>query len=104
VVASYSSRWSRSVSRAYWLPPWGIGNGLDAETWAEIAEVSEGALQLIMESLYDAGIPAHAARKNWYDRGAPFRIWVGTWYFSRAENVIGRALLRMRQSEGRSGS
>ena len=81
----------------------GTGNGLDAQAWAEIADVPESGVQLILDSLREAGIPAHAARRAWHDRRAPFRIWVGTWYYSRAEDVIGRALLRMRRDDRQVG-
>ncbi len=100
MTAPYSSPWSRSVGRAYWLPPRGIGNGLDAETWAEIAEVPDSDVKAILDSLREAGIPAHAARRSWHDRQARSRIWVGTWYYSRAVDVIGRELHRTRRSGG----
>jgi hypothetical protein len=102
VSAPYSCRWSRIVGRAYWLPPWGVGNGLDAETWAVIADVPQSDVQFILDALREAGIPAHAACRAWHDREAPFRMWVGTWYYSRAEDVIGRALLRMQRGQGRA--
>lgn len=92
VTASYSSPWSGSAGRAYWLPPWGTGNGLESETWAVIADADESEVRLLLDALRVASIPAHAARRAGYGLDGPFRIWVGTWYYSRAEDVIGRAL------------
>jgi hypothetical protein len=99
VTAAYSSRWSRSVDKAYWLPPRGFSNGLDAEAWAPIADVSENEAGLFLRSLRDAGIPAYAARRAGRGLDAPFGIWVGTWHYSRAEDVIARVLLRMRRGD-----
>jgi hypothetical protein len=99
VAASFSSSWHgfREVGRAYWLPPGGIGNGLDAQTWAELVDVDASILILLMDTLRDARIPAHAARLDWLGRRAPasmFRIWVGTWSRSRAEDAARQVLLR----------
>jgi hypothetical protein len=38
MAAPYSSSWSRTAGRLYWLPPGGIGNGLDAQTWAALID------------------------------------------------------------------
>jgi hypothetical protein len=99
VTASPSSPWDRfpAAGRAYWLPPGGIGNGLTAHTWAELVDVDASILILVMDTLRDAGIPAHAARVDWLGRRAPvsvFRIWVDTWVHSRAEDVARQVLLR----------
>jgi hypothetical protein len=100
-AAAYSSSWSRSAGRAYWLPPGGIGNGLDAETWAVLIDADASELILLLDILRAAGIPAYAARLDWLGRRAPvsaFRIWVDTWTYSRAEDVIREALLRNRRA------
>lgn len=77
----------------YWLPPGGTGNGLDAKTWAIIADVDESQTQLLLDVLHDAGIAAFAARRTWRPRTPPlFRIWVDTWAWSRSQDVISRAL------------
>jgi len=91
---------ARCVARAYWLPPGGIGNGLDAETWATIMDVGAGDVSFFLDSLREAGVPAYAARRASHGRpDKGFRIWVGTWYYSRAQDVIGRVMLRLPRPE-----
>ena len=100
MAASYpSSSWS-GVPRSYWLPPGGIGNGLDAETWAVLIDADASELVLLLDTLRDADIAAYAARLGRPGRTRPsstFRIWVGTWTHSRAEDVIREVLLRHRR-------
>lgn len=94
------SRWPRQAGRAYWLPPGGIGNGLDAETWAELVDADASDLMLLLDTLRDADIAAYAARLDRLGRRCPasvFRIWVGTWTRARAEDVIRPILLRQRR-------
>jgi hypothetical protein len=99
VTAPYSSSWSRRVPRSYWLPPGGIGNGLDAETWAVLIDADASELVLLLDTLRDADIAAYAVRLDRLGRRRPssvFRIWVGTWTHSRAEDVIREVLLQHR--------
>jgi hypothetical protein len=101
MAPSYSSSWARRAARMYWLPPGGIGNGLDAHTWAELVDTGAGDLVLLLDTLRDAGIAAYAAGTGRLGRlrAAPvFRIWVGTWEHARAEDVIRQALLRYRRT------
>lgn len=102
MASSYSSSWHRSqnMGRPYWLPPSGIGNGLDALTWAALVDADTSILILLLDILSKADIAAHAA--GW-DRRVPtsvFRIWVDTWTHSRAEDVIRKVLLRYRPPDG----
>ncbi|HEV7623864.1 MAG TPA: hypothetical protein VGO26_06995, partial [Amnibacterium sp.] len=46
--------------RAYWLSPFGRGNGLDALFWAPLAEVPEERVDAVLVALEDAGIAAWA--------------------------------------------
>lgn len=99
MAASSSSSWhrSRAAGRLYWLPSGGIGNGLDAQTWAVLVDADASILILLLDTLGQAGIPAHAARLDRLGRRAPaslFRIWVDTWAHARAEDVIREVLLR----------
>jgi hypothetical protein len=101
VAAPYSSAWSGRVPRSYWLPPGGIGNGLDAETWAVLIDADASELILLLDTLRDADIAAYAARLGRPGRGrssSVFRIWVGTWTRSRAEDVIREVLLRQHRA------
>jgi len=99
MAASYSSSWSRRAARLYWLPPGGIGNGLDAETWAALIDADASQLILLLDTLREAGIPAYAARLDRLGRRAPasvFRIWVDTWTHAQAEDVLRETQLRHR--------
>jgi hypothetical protein len=97
----YSASWSRRAAQAYWLPPGGIGNGLDAQTWAVLIDADVNELILLLDTLRDADIAAYAARLNRLGQRMPrsvFRIWVDTWAHARAEDVIREALLRHRRA------
>lgn len=102
--APYSSPWRHFpvMLRAYWLPFGGVGNGLEAETWATLIDTDASELILLLDTLREAGIPAYAARRDKVGRrisSSVFRIWVGTWAHARAEDVIREALLRHRQPD-----
>ena len=101
MAAPYSSSWSQRAARAYWLPAGGIGNGLDAETWAVLIDADASEMILLLDTLRDADIAAYAARRDRLGRRMPrsvFRIWVDTWTHARAEDVIREALLRHRRA------
>ena len=101
MAAPYSSSWSQRAPGAYWLPAGGIGNGLDAETWAVLIDVDASEMILLLDTLRDADIAAYAARRDRLGRRMPrsvFRIWVDTWTHARAEDVIREALLRHRRA------
>jgi hypothetical protein len=103
MAPSYSSSWSGRGNRAYWLPPGGIGNALDAETWTELIDADASELILLLDRLRAAGIPAYAARLDRLGRRRPsslFRLWVDTWARARAEDVIRPVLLRHRRARG----
>jgi hypothetical protein len=99
--APYSASWSRRAGRAYWLPPGGIGNGLDAETWAVLIDADASGLILLLDTLRAAGIAAYAARPDRLGRRLPrsvFRIWVDTWNHARAEDMIRETLMKQRRA------
>ena len=104
MTAPYSSSSHRYQweDRAYWLPPGGIGNGLDAQTWAVLIDADASQMILLLDELRAAGISAYAARIDRLGRRASisaFRIWVDTWTHARAEDVIRKVLLRYRLPE-----
>jgi hypothetical protein len=106
MASSSSSSWHRSqrMGRPYWLPPGGIGNGLDARTWAALVDADASILILLLDTLREADIAAHAARLDRMGRRIPtsvFRIWVDTWAHARAEDVIREVLLRYHPPTGR---
>jgi hypothetical protein len=47
--------------RAYWLSPFGRGNGLDALFWAPLAEVPDDRVDAVLAALEQEGIAAWAA-------------------------------------------
>jgi hypothetical protein len=96
---SSSSHPRHMRDRSYWLPPGGIGNGLDAQTWAVLVDTDASQLILLLDELREAGIAAYAARVDRLGRRAAastFRIWVDTWTHARAEDVVRTVLLRYR--------
>jgi hypothetical protein len=102
MAAPYSSSWSRTAGRLYWLPLGGIGNGLDAQTWAALIDADASELILLLDTLREADIAAYAARLDRLGRTSPssvFRVWVDTWTHARAEDVIREALLRYRHPQ-----
>lgn len=101
MAGSYSSSWSGRASRLYWLPPGGIGNGLDASTWAPLLDVDASVLILVLDTLRDADIAAYAARVHApgrIARSAVFHVWVDTWTHARAEDVAREVLLRQHRT------
>jgi len=99
MTASPSSSWHRFrvMRRAYWLPTGGIGNGLNAQTWAVLVDADASILMLLLDTLREADIPAHAVRLDLLGRRSPtstFRISVDTWTHARAEDVVRGVLLR----------
>jgi hypothetical protein len=102
---SYSASWSGQPSPLYWLPPGGIGNGLNAQTWAPLVDVDAGDLIMLLDTLRLADIAAYGARVGRLGRGrssSTFCIWVDTWTHARAEDVAREVLLRQ-HSIGRGG-
>lgn len=47
--------------RAYWLPPFGRGNGIEALFWAPLAQVPGGKVDAALTALAEADIAAWAA-------------------------------------------
>jgi hypothetical protein len=94
---SSSSPWHQWEDRAYWLPPGGIGNGLDAQTCAVLTDVDASLLILLLDELRAARIPAYAAHIDRLGRRAAasaFRIWADTWTRARAEDAVRQVLQR----------
>ncbi|HET6188619.1 MAG TPA: hypothetical protein VFE59_16715 [Trebonia sp.] len=87
----------RGLGRAYWLPPGGIGNGLDAESWVPLVDVRVGQVTGLLQALREAGIAGYAAHPDRFGRSSPgsaFRVWVDTWTHARAEDVVARTIPR----------
>ena len=89
----------RALGRAYWLPPGGIGNGLDAGSWVPLVDVREDQLTGLLQALCEAGVAAYAAPVHRTGRRVAttaVRIWVDTWTHARAEDVVARSITRVR--------
>ena len=96
--ASQSIHRVERFGRLWWLPARGAGNGLSDTGWAPIADIDARVVGALLAELRTAGVPAHAAavtgrpsRSRLRDRAAgerPYRLWVGTSGYSRAEDVL----------------
>jgi hypothetical protein len=107
----WSATWSAKVA---WLPPFGHGNGLDASSWAPIADVDPALADPLLEAFRDAGVPPHAAPVGLTPRRAPrrrrgrranpdHRIWVGSQWYATAEDVLRTQLPRLRATNPPGG-
>jgi hypothetical protein len=80
--------------RLWWLPPGGLGNGIDDDGWAPILEVPDDIVAPLLAALRAAGIPAYAASLTSASAasrsaGPPrCRLWVGTSAYGRAEETL----------------
>jgi hypothetical protein len=91
---------------AFWLPPNGFGNGIDAEAWAEIADLTKNELPGVLRALTRVNIGAYAAPLRKGTRGpgstgATYRLWVDTLRYLSAEDVL---MLVLRSRGARSAS
>lgn len=87
------------VPRAYWLPPHGHGNGLDAPSWAPIADVTAEDVEALLDALHEARVPGYAAEVGPPGPRRRVRIWVASLRYSTAEDVLRTALHRLHPRE-----
>jgi len=96
--------------RLWWLPPGGLGNGIDDDAWAPILDVSADIVAPLLAALRTAGVPAYAAgaapapaRASRAARPPGRRLWVGTSAYGRAEETLLAVLpsLTGRPADGR---
>lgn len=93
MTAGTHYRWFHSdVSRNYWLPPYGRGNGYDAPAWAPIANLPEELVDHLLAALAAADVPAHAAHPGMRNTAQPWCVWVGSQRYATAEDVLRREL------------
>jgi hypothetical protein len=81
----------------FWLPPGGCGNGLDAPAWAEIADLLDEEVVLVIPELTAAHIPAYLAPPHQRSGSADptvlrRRLWVDSTQYHRTEDVLMRVL------------
>lgn len=84
--------------RAYWLPPFGHGNGLDALFWTPLAELAGGTVDAVMRALREEDIPAWAAEARRHPAPLPAAgerphdLWVAAAQYDAAQDVLARVL------------
>lgn len=87
-----------AAQRAAWLPPWGRGNELSAESWAAIVEVPEAFVDVLLTALGGDAIAAWAAPVSPARTGranSQWRIWVDALGYAQGEEVVRRTLLHL---------
>jgi hypothetical protein len=110
-ASSPPPEWSAAwPARIAWLPPFGHGNGLDAPSWAPIADVDPELADPLLEAFRDAAVPAYAApvglaprRGRRRQRAPDHRIWVGAQRYATAEDVLRTQLPRLRAANPPAG-
>jgi len=95
--------------RVAWLPPYGRGNGLDAASWAPLADVPAELVDGLLAAFGEADVPAYAAPAVWPPRRvrrrrarppASERLWVGAMRYATAEDVLRTELPRLAAEQG----
>ena len=88
------------VSRLWWPPAGGLGNGLDDDAWAPVLEISERTVPKVLSSLRRAGVPAYTAlarpaaarsrSRSSYKSAVPpgYQLWVGASAYGEAEAAL----------------
>lgn len=80
-----------STGRAYWLPPFGYGNGLDALFWAQLAREPHPVADGLLRALASRGIPGWVApvdRHHSESGEALYDVWTATVEIDAAEDVV----------------
>jgi hypothetical protein len=81
--------------RAYWLPPFGRGNGLEALFWAPVARLADTQVDEVLRALAEQDIPAWAAparRPRAPAGGGPHDLSVASGQLDAAQDVLLRVL------------
>ncbi|MFD1722753.1 hypothetical protein [Amnibacterium endophyticum] len=80
--------------RAYQLPPFGRGNGIEALFWTPLARVPADIAPGVLVALAAAGIPGWAAPVRPARRGAPPHedLWASSAEVERAQDVVMQVL------------
>jgi hypothetical protein len=76
---------------AFWLPPFGIDNGVWASNWAELADLEADDVGPVLRLLARAGVGGYVAiprgRRSRH-RLVIHRLWVDSLQYHRAEDVL----------------
>lgn len=95
-AASKPLRHPGQSGRLWWLPSGGRGNGLDADSWAPVLEISDEVVPRVLAVLREAGVPAYAAParpaavrlRDRSGRPVGCQLWVGASAYARAETAL----------------
>jgi hypothetical protein len=86
---------AHQLSRLWWLPAGGHGNGLDDTAWTQIADVAAADVGPLLAAFRARRVPAYAAsprartRRGHRPSSEPTcRIWVGASAYGRAEQAL----------------
>lgn len=91
-----------SLGRAYWLPPVGYGNGIDALFWAQLAREPHPVADLLLRALESRGIPGWVApvdRHHPESGDALYDVWTATVDIDAAEDTV-MAVMNARPRHG----
>lgn len=83
------------MGRAYWLPPDGHGNGLEALTWAQLARIPHAHAERVLAALRVRQIPGWTApvdRHAPQDDAALYDVWAATIDIDQAEDTAMQVL------------
>jgi len=80
-------------SLIYWLPPHGFGNGIHAQAWAILADLTEQQIWDVLLALSEADIAGYVAveRTTPLQSGDPttaWRLWVDSLQYRHAEDIL----------------
>lgn len=99
MTASPSGSDPNSHDIAFWLPPHGVGNGIPAQSWAPLAELSDAQAWPILFALageriggYIATERSRTARPG--DEPDRWQLWVDARRHAAAEDVVMTCLRR----------
>jgi hypothetical protein len=87
---------AHQLSRLWWLPARGHGNGLDDTAWTQIADVAAADAGPLLAAFRARRVPAYAAasprtrsrRGRRASAGPTCRVWVGSSSYGRAEQAL----------------
>ena len=92
---SSTSRWIENLDQlptAFWLPPGGKANGVEAAQWVVLADLEADDVAEVLNMLAHAGIGGYAALLSGQGVGKKgtvcHRLWVDTMQLHGAEEVL----------------